>query len=145
LVRELAAVAAVTVEEIFMPVHTVGLTRTDWAKGATGLGLVAVMIGEIPMPGLTQTDWAKGAIRLGLVAVAVMVCLMPVHTVGLTPTGSARKSGRIKGAGRLGLAVAGLVMLRLSRSGNAPLKLGGIAGGTRRPSEMSADFIKLSK
>jgi hypothetical protein len=63
LVREPAAVVvavAVMVGEILMPAHTARHTRTDQAKGA---------------------------IRLGLVAVAVIACVMPVVTVGLTATG----------------------------------------------------------
>ena len=105
---------------------------------------------------------AAGPLALGLVAgrdlataVAVMLSdiLSPVHTDGLTRTGSARECFGFEGTITLGLAVglvavgsvaAPLVAALLFGSTNARPSLAGMCGGTRRTCAMSTGLTTIS-
>ena len=83
-------------------------------------------------------------------AVAVMLSdiLSPVHTDGLTRTGSTRECFGFEGIITLGLAVglvaARLVAALLFGSTNARPSLVGMCGGTRRTCAMSSGLTPIS-
>jgi len=79
-------------------------------------------------------------------AVAVMLSdiLSPVHTDGLTRTGSTRECFGFEGTITLGLVAARLVAALLFGSTDARPSLVGMCGGTRRTCVMSSGLTTIS-